>query len=137
MNHVRGERAQELNPQLMHDIQVLVSRLVSKAGQLIHNLTTNLAENWMHIQCKFDGGKVVNRIQSGSWESRCYGAGLEKNLGKSWGPQTWERVTESSANRVFINSAESTARNDQKRKATDEGPRRVDDNTNTQRKITQ
>ena len=43
------ERAQELNPQLMHDIQVLVSRLVSKAGQLIHNLITNLAENWMHI----------------------------------------------------------------------------------------
>ena len=60
-----GERAQELNSQLMHDIQVLVSRLVSKAGQLIHNLTTNLAEKWMHIRCKFDGGKVVNRIQSG------------------------------------------------------------------------
>ena len=107
----------------MHDIQVLVSRLVSKAGQLIHNLTTNLAENWMHIRCKFDGGKVVNRIQSGSWESRCYGAGLEKSLGKSWGPQTWERVTDSSANRVFIDSAERTARkleNDRKRKATDE-----------------
>ena len=64
----------------------------------------------------------MNRIQSGSWESRCYGAGLEKNLGKSWGPQTWERVTESSANGVFIDSAENRARkleNDRKRKATD------------------
>ena len=70
----------------MHDIQVLVSRLVSKAGQLIHNLTINLAENWMHIWCKFDGGTVVNRIQSGSWESRCYRAGLEKNLPKKLGP---------------------------------------------------
>ena len=117
-----GERAQELNPQLMHDIQVLVSRLVSKAGQLIHNLTTNLAENWMHIWCKFVGGTVVNRIQSGSWESRCYGAGLEKNLRKSWGPQMWERVMESSANGVFIDSAERRVRkleNDRKRKATD------------------
>ena len=37
------------NKQLMHDIQSLVSRLVSKAGRLIHNTTTNLAENWMQI----------------------------------------------------------------------------------------
>ena len=118
-----GETAQKLNPQLMHNIQVIVNRLVSKAGQLIHNLTTNLTEKWMHIRCKFDGGKVVNRIQSGSWESHCYGAGLEKNLGKTWGPQICEKVTGSSANQVFINSTESTARkleNDRKWKATDE-----------------
>ena len=43
---------------------VLVSRMVSKAGQLIYSLTTNLAENWTHIWCKFDGGKV-SVMQSG------------------------------------------------------------------------
>ena len=63
-----GSNSQALNPQLMHEIQVAVSRLVCKAAQLIHNFTTNLAESWMHIRCKFDGGKVVNRSQSGSWE---------------------------------------------------------------------
>ena len=46
----------------------------------------------------------MNCIQSGSCESRCYGAGLEKNLGKSWDPQTWERVMESSTNGVFIDN---------------------------------
>ena len=77
-----GSNRQELNPQLMHEIQVAISRLVCKAGQLIHNFTTNLAENWMHVRCNFDGGKVVNRSQRGSWEHRCYVAGLEQNFGK-------------------------------------------------------
>lgn len=66
----------ELDKQMMHDIQILVGRLVMKAKQLIRNFTTNLVEGWMQIRCKFDRGKVVNRSQYGSWEHRCYGAGL-------------------------------------------------------------
>ncbi len=64
--------------ELQHDIQVVLARLVAKAGQLIGNETTNLAECWMHIRCKFDGGKVINRSQSGSWEHRCMGLGSSK-----------------------------------------------------------
>lgn len=108
----------------MHDIQVLlVSRLVGKAHQLIKNFTTNLAENWMQIRCKFDGGKVINRSQSGSCESRCSGAGLQKNLGKCWGPPTWEKMTGFPASQVFVDTAESSAKKadkDRKRKATEE-----------------
>ena len=46
----------------------------------------------MHIRCKFDGGKNINRIQSGSWQNRCYayGEGLRQNLGMKWGPIVWE-----------------------------------------------
>ena len=77
----------EIDKKLMHDVQMLVSRLVEKAPQLIDNFTTNLAEAWMHIRSKFDGGKVINRSQSGSWQHRCAGAGLQHNLGKTWGPQ--------------------------------------------------
>ena len=116
-----GNTMKEVNPQMMHEIQVVISRLVSKAHQLINNFTTNLAENWMHVRCKFDGGKVVNRSQSGSWEHRCYGAGLEQNLGKCWSPQTWEQVTESCPNQIFTDVAECRARKantDRKRKAT-------------------
>ncbi len=61
---------------MYHDIQVILSRLVTKAEQLVDNVTTNLAESWMHLRSKFDGGKVVNRSQSGLWEHRCMGAGL-------------------------------------------------------------
>lgn len=113
----------EINPQLMHDIQVLVSRLVGKAHQLIKNFTTNLAENWMQIRCKFDGGKVINRSQSGSWEHCCSGAGLQKNLGKCCGPLTWEKMTGFPASQVFVDTAESSAKKadkDRKRKATEE-----------------
>ena len=35
----------------------------------------------MHIRCKFDGGKQINRVQGGSWQARCAGAGLRCNMG--------------------------------------------------------
>ena len=35
----------------------------------------------MHIQSRFDGGKQINRIQGGSWQARCAGAGLRCNEG--------------------------------------------------------
>ena len=112
----------ETDPAMMHDIQVIVSRLVVKAKQLIGNFTTNLVEGWMQIRSKYDGGKVINRSQSGSWEHRCYGAGLQHNLGKSWGPPTWEKMTSSPPNPVFIDTAESSAKQvekTRKRKATE------------------
>ena len=44
-----GHIPTEIDPHMMHDIQVLISRLVAKARQLIGNFTTNLAEGWMQI----------------------------------------------------------------------------------------
>ena len=90
------------NSKMMHDIQTALSRLVSKASQLIENVTTNVAESWMHIRSKYDGGKVVNRSQSGSWEHRCMGAGLQQNMVKEWGPELWRQMTNSSPNKVFF-----------------------------------
>lgn len=112
-----------INPALLHDIQVLVSRLTGKASQLLGNQTTNLAECWMHMRTKFDGGKVINRSQSGSWEHRCMGAGLRQNLGRTWGPQAWEKMTTSSPNKVYTDAAERSAkklRKDNERKATED-----------------
>lgn len=47
----------------------------------------------MGIRCKFDGGKVFNRIQRGSFEYRSYGAGLRFQLGPDWTSQAWDQVT--------------------------------------------
>ena len=108
---------------MMHEVQVALSRLVSKASQLIDKFTTNLAKNWMQVCCKFDGGKVINRSQSGSWEFHCYGAGLKQNIGKHWSPNTWKDVIESNPNQVFTNMTLSIARKadfDRKCKATDQ-----------------
>jgi len=60
----------------------------------------------MHIRSKFDGGKQINRIQSGSWEGRCAGSGLHSNLGPSWGPQAWEKSIETPPD-VFVAAGES------------------------------
>ena len=63
-----GATPTQVYRRLLLDISVTVSRLVAKA----------VAKNSMSIRCKFEGGKVVNRSLSGSWEFRCMGAGLRK-----------------------------------------------------------
>ncbi len=100
----------EINPRLLHDIQVALSRLIGKARQLVTNETTNLAESWMHIRMKLDGGKVIHRSQSGSSEHRCMGAGLRQNLGKAWGSLAWQQMTHYPPNEVFVDSAKHSAK---------------------------
>lgn len=66
-----GQTHTESNPKMM---QVLLSRLVTNAPQLLGNVTTNLAKCWMHIRTRFGGGEVINHSQSASWEYHCLGA---------------------------------------------------------------
>ena len=47
---------------LFFQVQRSGDRLVSIASQLVSNKTTNLAECFMNIRCKFDGGKFYNRM---------------------------------------------------------------------------
>lgn len=118
-----GRNSTKPDQKMIHDIQVVASRLVAKASQLISNETTNLAESWMHVRSKYDGGKVINRSQSGSWENRCMGAGLQHNHGKEWGPNMWSQMTTSPPNEIFSTTAETSARKKDKdceRKARDD-----------------
>lgn len=89
-----------INSKMLHDIQMAVSKLAAKAAQLIDNETTNLAESWMHVRMKFDGGKNIHRGQNGVWQHRCMGAGLQHNLGKEWGPPAWSKMTSTPPNRL-------------------------------------
>ena len=82
----------ELPDDLYFRIQRAGDRMVSNAASLINNSTSNLAECFMGIRCKFDGGKVFNRIQRGSFQHRCYGAGLRFQLGPQWASQAWNHV---------------------------------------------
>ena len=81
----------------------------------------------MHIRCKFDGGKVVNRSQSGSWQHRCMGAALLQNLGATWSPQVWSSMTNKMPNHLFaevVESTQSELSKQRKRKATEEAKAR-------------
>ncbi len=55
---------------LMNAILQKGDRIVSLAGQLVTNKTSNLAETYMSVNAKFNGGKQLNRIQRGSFENR-------------------------------------------------------------------
>lgn len=39
-----------IDPKMMTDIQIAVSRLIGKASQLLGNFATNVAETWMHMR---------------------------------------------------------------------------------------
>jgi len=87
------------------------------------NFTTNLAGGDMHVRTKFDGGKQVNRSQSGVWDGRCAGAALRVNEGPSWGPTCWAKATNTAASECFKSTYATKNKqvaSDYKRKATDD-----------------
>ena len=67
-------------------------RLVMLAPQLISNLNSNLAECYMGLRAICDQGKRHNHIQSGSFQHRCYIAGLQAQNGPQWKVQFWEET---------------------------------------------
>ena len=94
---------------------------------VIGNFTTNLAECWMGIRAKFDGGKQYNRSQRGAWEGRCTGAGLRHNLGPEWGAVVWKQVTGNDPNPVLKDSTAKRSRQvatDRNRKAREDVKRK-------------
>ena len=99
-----------INPKLVQDVNILLDRVASKSERLLGNFTSNLAECWMSIRVKFDGGKVVNRCSRGSWHTRCFAAGLRFNQGPEWCPKVWEKATGSAAGDIFTSIYQKRAR---------------------------
>ena len=59
----------QIDPHLYHDVQAASTSLVGKAEQLLGNCMMNLAECWMHIRTKFDGGTDLWELHySKIWE---------------------------------------------------------------------
>lgn len=67
---------QDIAKFIIQDVSLLLSRIAEKSDRLIVNVTTNVAESWMHIRCKFDGGKMHNLCNRASWHAQCYGGAL-------------------------------------------------------------
>ena len=77
----------------------------------------------MYIRCKFDGGKQINRSQSGSWQAHCAGTCLQFNEGAAWGPHTWQQVLLTPLSDTFLTTSMAAVEQNamtKKRKATDE-----------------
>ncbi|KAJ8309411.1 LOW QUALITY PROTEIN: hypothetical protein KUTeg_014285 [Tegillarca granosa] len=86
---------------MIRDISTLLDRVALKCTRLFGNFTTNLAESWMAIRSKFDGGKLYNRCNRGSWHARCYEGALRKNMGPQWATKVWEKTTSTAAGKFF------------------------------------
>ncbi|CAG2237342.1 unnamed protein product [Mytilus edulis] len=47
---------------IIQDFCILLSRISEKADRLLGNNTTNLAESWMHIRCKFEEESCITYV---------------------------------------------------------------------------
>lgn len=56
---------------MRQDLSLILSRVAKKSASLLGNFTSNLAEMWMHVRTKYDGGKIYNHCNRGSWHNRC------------------------------------------------------------------
>ena len=130
-NHQSGNTntLHDIPPNLIFEVERAGDRLVSKAAQLISNNTTNLTECYMSIRAKMDGGKQINRIQSGSFEHRCMAAGLSLTLGPGWTEAAWKHLfgTCSTVTEKFASRRKRKLEQDTKRKSSNEYKRaRID-----------
>ncbi|ESO87071.1 hypothetical protein LOTGIDRAFT_154561 [Lottia gigantea] len=82
---VPGRGLSAADNEIINEVCPLLNRIASKAERLLGNFTTNLAEAWMNIRAKFDGGKFFNRCSRGSWHCRCYGGALRQNQVVTYG----------------------------------------------------
>ena len=76
----------------------------------------------MSIKAKMDGGKQINRIQSGSFEHRCMAAGLSLTLGPGWTEAAWKHLfgTCSTVTEKFASRPKQKLEQDTKRKSSNE-----------------
>ncbi|KAF5281749.1 hypothetical protein FQR65_LT14544 [Abscondita terminalis] len=64
---------------LYEDVEACFKRLIENAFSLNLNMTTNIAEQYNAIVCKFVGGKRINFSTKRSYETRCETAALSFN----------------------------------------------------------
>ena len=91
----------DMLPEMFKDIQQIIATYAGKASHLISNSSTNLAECWMKIWQKFDGGKQVFRGKRGIFNHRSTGSLLRFMFGPQWSPQVWELCTNKQAYTIF------------------------------------
>ncbi|XP_050390274.1 uncharacterized protein LOC126809647 [Patella vulgata] len=98
---ISGTTLTSIEKEIIDDVRPILQRVASKSSRLLGNFTTNLAEAWMNVRAKFDGGKFFNRCQRCSWHARCYGGALRQNLGVAWSPTVWKKVTNTDPTTAF------------------------------------
>ncbi|KAH8033142.1 hypothetical protein HPB51_007872 [Rhipicephalus microplus] len=90
----KGDNIYDGMPKVLQMKIVTAANIIAeKADRLVTDDTSNLAEAVMALVAKLSGGKQINRCQKGSYEHRCYGAGLSFQLGPQWHCTTSKAVT--------------------------------------------
>ncbi|KAJ8314129.1 hypothetical protein KUTeg_008690 [Tegillarca granosa] len=95
---------------MLQDISVILDRVASKCNRLLGNFTTNMAESWMSVRAKFDGGATVDLGMPGVMS----GGGAKEKL---WSSLVNTGMAESSWNQVRLSFYIYTYRKSNSKKA--------------------
>ncbi|XP_024942124.1 uncharacterized protein LOC107269098 [Cephus cinctus] len=68
---------------LFNRFKDIVIQLSHHRDSLLRNVTSNMAESYNSVICKFIGGKRINFAKRGSYNARCSGAVVQYNTGRS------------------------------------------------------
>ena len=77
----------------------------------------------MSVRCKFDGGEKYNRIEGGSFQYHCNGAGLAIQHGPDYWLTFWKKATNNNPGQVmtaYMTTQQQQRRKDQVRKQSSE-----------------
>ncbi|KAH8042477.1 hypothetical protein HPB51_023525 [Rhipicephalus microplus] len=90
----KGDNIYYSMPKVLQMKTVSAANIIAeKADRLVTDDTSNLAEAVMALVAKLSGGKQISRCQKGSYEHRCYEAGLSFQLGPQRHSTTSKAVT--------------------------------------------
>lgn len=90
-----------LNKDFLYKIRAIIGNVENKANSLVFNETTNIVEKFMGCVAKFTGGKRINFSSGGSFQRRCYAAGLAHSAGPSWHLSPWKKLHNRSPGYIF------------------------------------
>jgi len=74
----------EISKAAYDELQMYLQRITNKVDRLKEGATSNLAEAFFAVVCKFDHGKIKNFIQGNNYKLRSFCAALSFNQGPTW-----------------------------------------------------
>ena len=96
----------DIDFEFIYEIKKRLNQYANKAESLVYNYTTNIAECWMSIRVRMEGGKQVFRGGKGSFNHRAAGASCRLNMGPTWSLKLWEKCLNQRANYIFFKHSE-------------------------------
>jgi len=74
----------EISQEAVKELRDYLTKMTYRVDRIKEGVTSNLAEAFFSVACKFDHGKIKNFIQGNNYRLRSFCAALSFNEGPTW-----------------------------------------------------